>query len=163
MSKAYQIDNPPQQAIDLERLVLGACMLNAVNVDELGLTTEMFYNSAHQKIFAAIHECNSKGACDVASVMQYLTDKGILEEIGGVIPFTKLIKYISTNGEAFHHAKIIKQKFIARQTWEILQKASERCQSYVEDIADVIDDIKTDLTNLVPDHQKGTSLLYKYS
>lgn len=152
------MDKQPQQATDLERLVLGACMLNAVKVEELRLRPEMFYNSAHQKIYEAILDCNSKGSCDVATVMQYLKDKGTLDEIGGVVPFTKLIKYISTNGEAYNHAKIIEQKFIVRQTWEILQKASERCQSYIEDVADIIDDVKKDLTDLVPSYNINIEL-----
>lgn len=146
-------DKPQQEATRLERLVLGAIMLNEVAVGELKLTAGMFYNISHQKIFKAILECDSKGSCDVATVSQYLIDKGIIDEIGGIVSFTRLVQYISTNGEVFTHANIIKQKFIARQTWEILQKASGRCQSYVEDVADIIDDVKNDLTNLLPDQQ----------
>jgi hypothetical protein len=147
------IDKTPQQATGLEKQVLGACLLNAIAVEDLKLTSEMFYLPAHQIIFDAILKCG----CDIGTVTQYLRDKGTLEEIGGVIPLTKLTTYVSTNDQVFNHARIIEQKFIARQAWEILQKASGRCQS-TDDIVDIIDNVKNDLTNLVPDHQDERQL-----
>ena len=46
----------PPQAIDLEEVVLGAMMIDKRGVDEVIdiLHPEVFYNSAHQKIFEAI-------------------------------------------------------------------------------------------------------------
>lgn len=142
------IDKIQQQATGLEKQVLGACLLNAIAVEDLKLTPEMFYLSAHQIIFNAIIECG----CDLGTVTQYLMDKGKLDEVGGVIPLTKLTDHISPNDNVIRHARIIEQKFITRQAWEILQKASGRCQS-ADDIADIIDSVKDDLTNLLPDQQ----------
>jgi hypothetical protein len=142
-------DKQQQQAIGLEKQVLGACMLNAVAVEKLKLTAEMFYHPAHQILFSAIIDCYSKGSCDIGTVTQYLRDNGKLDEVGGVIPLTKLTTVVSTNGQVFHHARIIEQKFIARQAELILYKAQERCQS-LDDIADIIDDVKNDLSDLIP-------------
>lgn len=147
------IETMPQQATGLEKLVLGAIMSRSCSLEELlqevKLTPEMFYNTAHQTIFSAILDCNPN---DLWTITQYLNDKGKLEEIGGAIPLAELVKYGSTNGEAINHAKIIHQKFISRQAGKILYKAHGRCQS-TDDIADIIDDLKNDLTNLIPDPQ----------
>lgn len=146
------IDKIPQQAPELEKQVLGYCLLNAISGEELKLKSEMFYVPAHQIIFNAILECNKNGGCDLCTVTQYLRDKGKLDEVGGAVPLTKLTDFISSNTNVFLHSRIIEQKFIARQAWEILQKASGRFQS-ADDIADIIDNIKDDLTNLLPDPQ----------
>lgn len=146
------IDKTPQQATGLEQQVLGYCLLNSIAVEDLKLTSEMFYLPAHQIIFNAILECSSNGGCDLGTVTQHLRDKGKLDEAGGVIPLTKLTDNVSTGDQVFKHARIIEQKFITRQAWKILQKASGRCQS-ADDIADIIDDVKDDLTNLIPDQQ----------
>lgn len=143
-------DKPQPHATGLEKQVLGACMLNMVAVEELKLTAEMFYHPAHQIIFSAILNCYSEGSCDIGTVTQYLRDKGKLDEAGGVIAITKLAAVVSTNGQVFHHARIIQQKFIARQTEIILAEAQERCHS-LDDIADIIDNVQNDLTKLIPE------------
>jgi hypothetical protein len=146
------VDNIPQQAAGLEKQILGYCLLNAGPVEDLRLTADMFYVPAHQTIFRAILECNLNGGCDIGTVTQYLRDKGTLEEAGGVIPLTKLLNVPSPGDQVLNHARIIEQKHITREAWEIFQKASGRCES-AEDIADIIDDVKENLTNLIPDQQ----------
>lgn len=146
------MDKAPQQATGLEKQILGYCLLNASTVEELRLTSEMFYQPAHQTIFEAILKCYSNGGCDVGTVTQHLRDKGKLEEAGGVVEVTKLLTVPSPGDQVYNHARIIEQKYIARKAWERLQKAIDRIQSS-EDIGIIIDDIKNDLTDLIPDQQ----------
>jgi hypothetical protein len=149
------MDKPQPQAPGLEQLVLGAIMASPSVLEELqkelNLTPEVFYTSAHQTLFKEILECKSKiGSNDLWIVSQHLMDINKLEEVGGAKLLTNYVKYAPTNGEVIYHAKEIVQKYIARQTELILCKAQERCQS-LDDIGDIIGDVKKDLTDLIPE------------
>jgi hypothetical protein len=144
-----KMDTPQQQATGLERQVLGACMIHVVPPEKLHLTPEMFYLPAHQTIFDVILKGSLNGGCDIGTVTQYLRDIGKLEDVGGVIPLTKLTTIVSNEVDILHHAKIIKQKYIARQSEQVLIRATERISSQ-DDIGDVIDDVKISLDSLMP-------------
>jgi len=54
----------PPQAVDLEKVVLGALMIDGKGVDEVIdlLTPEVFYTKAHQFIFDAIDKLFKSGS-----------------------------------------------------------------------------------------------------
>ncbi len=129
----------PPQAVDIEKAVLGALMLEKgkdVIVMDL-LTTESFYNEAHQKIFQAILELSTEHEpIDYHTVIDKLKKNSVLEEVGGPGYIVQLTTRVASASHIEYHAKIIAQKHIQREL--ILLSSEIQAQAY-DDSIDVND------------------------
>ena len=77
----------PPQAIDLEEVVLGACLFDSKGVDEMVAiikTADVFYVEKHGYIFTAIKSLySSNDPIDLLTVSERLKLQGRLDEVGG--------------------------------------------------------------------------------
>lgn len=108
---------PPRDP-EMERAVLGAVMLekDAYNVICELLKPESFYEPAHQKIYNAIQMLGaSQQAIDMLTVTEELRRQGELENVGGAIYITELTSYVVSAAHVEHHARIVAQKYLARE------------------------------------------------
>jgi replicative DNA helicase len=108
-------DRQPPQAIDVEATVIGTCLLYPDTIHELGLVPEMFYKDSHRKIFDAILTVSRKGGVDLVTVTEFLRNKGILDQVGGVMALTQLTNGVVSDQMADFHAMILKEKHIKRE------------------------------------------------
>lgn len=127
----------PPQSPEMEEAVLGAAMLEieAARMVVDMLRPEVFYSSAHQKIFAAIFELNKRDQpIDLLTVTQELKRVDDLEEVGGAVYLTELTSRIVSAANIEYHARIVMQKYIQRE----LIRAATLIQNMVyEDTLDV--------------------------
>ena len=128
------------QALDLEEAVLGALMVEGDAYSEISeiLRPESFYKHEHQLIFQAISSlAMQQHPIDILTVAEELRKKGNLEEVGGPFYITQLSGKVASSANIVYHAKIIAQKFLARQlitfTSGIQTKAFDETQD-VEDL-----------------------------
>ena len=108
----------PPQAIDVEKAVLGAILLerNAILAVQDVLKAESFYLESHQLIFKAVLELSAElGAIDLLTVNQQLQKNGSLQQVGGVAYISKLTQAIGSAAHIEFHAKIVAQKYVQRQ------------------------------------------------
>ena len=120
------------QARDLEEAVLGALMLekDAYSIISDILKPECFYEYKHQLIYTAIVDLAMKQEpIDMLTVCEQLRRNGKLEEVGGEYVITELTGRVSSAANIEFHARIIAQKYLARElirfTGEIQAKAYE--------------------------------------
>ena len=73
-----EIGKVPPQAIEIEEMVIGTCLVYPDVIYETKLKPEMFYKDANQKIFATILELAGKNKVDLITVTNRLKDKGEL-------------------------------------------------------------------------------------
>lgn len=129
----------PPQALDLEKAVLGAIMLEknaALEVLDL-LKPESFYNPAHQKIFNAIVELSKTyKPIDILTVTEALRQTKELDEVGGAYYISVLTSNIGSAAHIEHHARIIAQKFIQR---ELIRVSVDIQKQAYDDSIDVLD------------------------
>jgi hypothetical protein len=144
-------------ATELEQQLIGALMLHVVTVEDINLDVEAFLDPSYREIYKAILKCSSNGGCDLPSVTQFMTEKGTIDKVGGIIGLTHLCDNVSTHYDVLHHCKIVQQKYIERQTDKILTDAKNKIAT--GDIADVIDDLKTNLAALIPDQHLSFEVL----
>lgn len=115
----------PPQAIELEEAVLGAIMIEKdayLTVSEI-LKPECFYKEAHQKIYEAIvHLAIKQEPIDMHTVTEQLRKDGTLDDIGGPYYIALLTAKVSTAAHVEYHARIVAQKFLAR---ELIRVSSE--------------------------------------
>lgn len=108
----------PPQAVDLEKAVLGAIMLESGAYTEISgiINSSSFYRTEHQKIFDVISFLVSKGrSVDLLTVTQELKNRNQLEEIGGPLYVTQLTSNVATTAHVEEHARIIAEMYYKRQ------------------------------------------------
>lgn len=129
----------PPQAVDLEKAVLGAMMLekNAVTDTIDILKRESFYDPKHQYIFAVIQELfGSSSPIDILTVIDKLKKNGELEAAGGAAYISQMTSRIASTAHVEYHARIISEKHIKR---ELIRMSSEVMRDAYEDTNDVFD------------------------
>ena len=108
----------PPQDTSLEDAVLGALMLERDaynNVCEI-LKPEAFYNPANQKIYEAIQSLAANGKpIDMLTVTDQLRTNKVLDEVGGAVRISELTGLVSSAANAEFHARIVAQKYLARE------------------------------------------------
>ena len=108
----------PPQAPELEEAVLGALMLekDAFSIISDILKPESFYEETHQSIFGAIHNLSmQQKPVDVLTVVEELKKRGELESVGGAVFVAELTDKVASAAHVEYHARIIAQKYLARQ------------------------------------------------
>ena len=108
----------PPQALDIERVVLGALMIDkdAFTVISEIIRPETFYDGRHQKIYQAIQQLNmAEHPVDIMTVAEELRKEGSLEEVGGPPYIIDLSSQVASSAHIEYHARILAQKFLARQ------------------------------------------------
>ena len=129
----------PPQAVDLEKAVLGAMMLekNAVTETIDILSQESFYDPKHQYIFAVIKELfGTSKPIDILTVTDKLKKNGELEAAGGAVYISQLTSRIASTAHVEYHARIISEKHIKR---ELIRMCSEVMRDAFDDTNDVFD------------------------
>ena len=106
------------QAIDVEQAVLGALMIDKdayAVVCEL-LYPESFYEPRNQKIYTAIRDLSlAEKPVDIMTVANELSRQGVLDEVGGPAYVMELSSRVASSANIEYHARIVAQKFLARQ------------------------------------------------
>ena len=88
------------QALDLERAVVGALMIDkdAFSIVSEIIRAESFYDPRHQKIYKAIQTLNmDERPVDFMTVIEELKRDGALEEIGGPTYIVELSSQVASS------------------------------------------------------------------
>jgi replicative DNA helicase len=129
----------PPQATDLEEALLGALMLGTNKIHEVSqiITVESFYRDNHKKIYNAIMALYEKSnPIDILTVTNQLRIFGELEMIGGSYYLVELAEKNVSSASIEYHARIIEQKYMAR---EIIRTSTEYINAAYEDTIDILE------------------------
>ncbi len=130
----------PPQSLDSEKAVLGSIMLRPGALHEITDTVsdESFYASKHSQIFKIMMELSSKGEpIDLISVSSKLSEKNMLDSIGGLNYLTDLVNSVPASTNIKHYADIVHKKNILRNIIEAGDDIS--ILGFKEDIEDVFE------------------------
>jgi len=115
----------PPQALDAERSVLAAMMLDHETIGrglEL-LEPTSFYRAAHGKIFEAIVSLyNRNERADLVTVAEELRKRGDLDPMGGPAALSQIMDHATTSANLEEHARLVSQKATLRA---LIRSASE--------------------------------------
>ena len=106
------------QALDIEKVVLGALMLerDAFSTISEILRPECFYDKKHELIFEAIVDLAQNGRpVDLLTLIEQLKKNGNLKAAGNASYLSELTNNVSGATHIEYHAKIIAQKFLSRE------------------------------------------------
>jgi replicative DNA helicase len=119
------LDRIPPQSIEAEQSLLGSILLDGKKIFDVidDIRVNMFYKSAHRKIYNAMCELNgNNNPIDLVSVSDELKRSKDLEEVGGMFYLTELQESIPSAANIQSHARIVKEKWIYR---EVIQHSME--------------------------------------
>ena len=122
----------PPQAVELERAVLGAILLQPGVMGDVAtiLKPESFYVRAHETIFRVIWELEAnQKPIDMLTVTEELRRTDQLEEVGGAAYIANLTTSVGATANVLYHAHIVAGKATSRNlisfASEVLTKAYE--------------------------------------
>lgn len=152
-------DRIPPQAIDVERAILGAMLLEKEAIAkaiEL-LDADCFYRDAHRKIFQAIVTLFDRGEpADDVTVINELRTHRELEAIGGASYLAELATEVATPANVEYHARIVQEKSRLRKT--IVQATQLATVAYGEakEVDELLDNTIDELVALRQAGMQGT-------
>jgi replicative DNA helicase len=138
----------PPQAVDLEKAVLGAMMLekNAVTDTIDILSSESFYDPKHQYIFGVIQELfGSSKPIDILTVTDQLKKNGELEAAGGAAYISQLTSRVASTAHVEYHARVISEKYIKRELIRMSNEVMKEAYDDTNDVFDVLNKAEGDL------------------
>ncbi len=133
----------PPQALELEESVLGAIMIekDAYLVVADILRPESFYKDAHQKIFAAIVSLAMRqDPVDMHTVTEQLRKNGTIDDVGGPYYIALLTAKVTSSAHLEYHARIVAQKYMARELIRISTEIQTKAFDDRTDVADLMQD-----------------------
>lgn len=166
------------QAVDIERVVLGALMIDkdAFSIISEIVHPETFYEPRHQKIFTAIRTLNmDEKPVDVMTVTEQLKRDGNLESVGGAVYILELSSLVASSAHMEYHAHILRQKFLARQLISFASRVETNAFDETLDVETVMQqaegelfeisqkNMKQDYTQIDPVITKAVEALQKAS
>ncbi len=108
----------PPQALEVEKSVLGAMMLDkeAVGISIENIDETIFYRDSHRNIFQAMVSLYDKNEpIDVITLSEELKKRNELEQVGGTYYLTELAASVPSAANIEYHLNIIRDKSILRQ------------------------------------------------
>lgn len=162
------------QALDFEEAVLGALMLekDAYSIVSDILKPESFYDHKHQLIYSAIVSLAGKQhPIDILTVMEELRRSEHLDEVGGAVYITTLSERVASAAHIDYHARIIAQKYLARELIRFSSQVTNKAFDETVDVDDLMQEaesklfeisqrnVKKDVTQINPVIKEAMNLL----
>lgn len=139
------------QATDLERIVLGALMIDkdAFSVVSELLRPETFYEPRNEKIFRAIQTLSlAEKPVDIMTVIEELKHEGTLEEVGGPAYIVELSSHVASSAHIEYHSRILAQKFLARQLISFASVIETKAFDETVDVDELMQEAESSLFEL---------------
>lgn len=130
----------PPQSVDSEKAVLGSIMLRPGAIHEITdlVNSDSYYATKHADIYKIMLELSSKGEpIDIISVSHKLSDRGLLDKIGGSNYLSELTNAVPASTNIRHYADIVNKKHILRKIIEAGADISEL--GFHEDVENVFE------------------------
>lgn len=113
----------PPQAVDVEKSVLGAMLIEREAIPQAieVLPPEAFYSDKHQHIYEAILSLFERGnPVDLVTLTEELKRRDQLEAVGGSYYLTELTTEVASAANVEYHARIIAEKSLLRKMIETM-------------------------------------------
>lgn len=145
------------QDTELEEAVLGALMLEKdayVVVCDI-LKPESFYDVRNQKIYASIQTLGAmQRPIDMLTVVEQLRHDGNLDDAGGLLRITELTGRVSSAANVEYHARIVAQKYLARELISFCSSIETKAFDESNDVDDLLQEAEGKLFEITQHNVK---------
>ena len=136
-----QMMRVPPHNIEAEQSVLGAIIMDheAMTVASEILRPNDFYRPDHQEIYGAIMDLfTSNSPVDLVTIQNRLSEKGVLEQVGGISYLAELATIVPTSAHIKQYAKIVEDKAVLRRLIKASQEITAKSYEGDEPIEDLM-------------------------
>ncbi len=151
MSTMTSIEKIQPQNLEAEQSLLGAILIDKDAIIRIGdtISPEDFYHDNHRLIYEAILELfRRREPIDLLSLGNHLTEKGILEQIGGRAYLITLTNTVPTAAHVTNYAQIVQKKATLRRLIRASQEILGLGYEETEDIENTLDTAEQKLFNV---------------
>lgn len=142
----------PPQAIDLEKAILGACLIEKsafAEAAEIIGAEKCFYKEAHQMIYDAMLEMfRDSEPVDILTISNKLKTLNQLDQVGGDYYLIELTQGVSSSAHIEIHCRIIMQMFVKRESIKMANKIISQAYNDETDIFDLLSDSQRELDDV---------------
>ncbi len=146
----------PPQALEVEQSLLGAMMIDKMAANRVmevlgdrNLEDSPFYREGHTAIYRAMLALDSQSEpIDILSVTNRLRVDGKLDEVGGPSYLVELTSKVVTTANVEAHARLILEKFLARELIRTCEETKLRAFVGEDDTFELLDKAESDLFRL---------------
>ena len=120
-------ENKQPANLEAEQALLGSILVNNDIIDEIStlVTSNIFYDPAHVKIFEVIESLNNKGMiANPITLKNFFEKDNMLIDVGGTEYLVKLTRFSGSVKQAVDYAKIIHEMYLRRELVQISDKLS---------------------------------------
>ena len=130
------------RAIELEKAVLGAIMVEPDALARVSsiLNPDCFYEPVNREIYNEITRLySSSKPVDLLTVAEGMTGNNVLSDNGGVHSLAGLTNLVAGVTNIVEHARIVKQRYLAREVITICERLKQVARDTTIDVAEVVD------------------------
>jgi replicative DNA helicase len=142
----------PPQALELERSVLGAALLERAGLHlmlSILPSEEVFYADAHRFLYRAIRDLAHEGrAVDMLTVAQALRGAGVLDRVGGPAYVAGLTLRVNSSAHLETHCRILQEQHARRVIIEAGTVMQRHGYDEGRDPLELLADAQTQLSRL---------------
>ena len=146
--------NKQPSNIEAEQALLGSILVNNDIIDEIStkITSSVFYDPAHIKIYDVIENLNNKGMiANPITLKNFFEKDNMLNEVGGTEYLVKLTRFSGSTKQALDYAKLIHEMYLRRELVSISEKLSYdtlNANAQEQDAENIIENTEKSLFNL---------------
>ncbi|BAM03471.1 replicative DNA helicase [Phycisphaera mikurensis] len=158
------LDRLPPQAIEAEMALLGSMILDwrtVGDVVQVLVDAEVFHKPEHQSIYAVLVELYDKHqSIDMVQLHAKLSDRGVLEQVGGLDYLVELGEAVPSASGAVRYAEIVRDKALLRKMIHTAGTILEDCHGCDEPVVELFDKIESTIFEIAEKRtQDGTAAL----
>jgi len=154
ISSAPSVDRLPPHSTDAEQGVLG-CILLSPNecmgecLAKLKVGADVFYDLRHQTIFDALADMfDKRQAIDIITLQQYLKDRQVLEQVGGIAYLTSLEDVVPSSAHLDYYLNIVQDKFLLRKMIRVCTDVVARVYEAEGEVDSLMDEVERDVLRI---------------
>ncbi len=141
----------PPHNIDAEQSVLGAMILDReaiITASEI-IRGEDFYKEAHKEVFEAIIDLyNRNEPADMVTLSEELSQRQILEAIGGISYLASLSSAVPTTTNVKYYSKIVEEKAILRRLIKASSEILDKGYQAEDELNSILDLAERNIFNI---------------
>lgn len=143
----------PPQASEIESGVIGGILMNTKAIEDVAavfVNPDVFYKDNHRVVFeAAISLFNAGNPVDLLTVSAEMRKLGTFERSGGDFALMQLMQKVASSAHIEYHARLILQKYMARQTILFSNKIIQMAYDESVDIFELLSKWQNEFDNVM--------------
>ncbi len=148
----------PPQSLEAEQSVIGSMIMDRDAIDAVKdtISDEDFYHPDLKIIYEVIVELyNQNKPVDLVTLQSALTDRDVLDQVGGIEYLSKLAMAVPTSAHAKHYAAIVKEKSTLRKVIKATQEIMADSYDGTIPVDGVLNTAEERIFNIVQNRDSG--------